>query len=108
MILDFYNNKGERNELVKMLIESNYGKIGNSEDNNDDNIYEYFVNLNPNTRGGIHHEIHRSDCQYLPAYRNRRSLGFHLAFDTTIEIAKKAVNADVDGCYYCCNENHTR
>ena len=112
VILDFYSDEGARNELVKMLIESNHGKVRNSEDMEEIIDYtvgcEYFVNLNPNLPDGLHHEIHRYDCKYLPALRNRHSLGFHLTFDSVIEEARKVVNADVDGCYHCCKEIHTK
>ena len=113
VILDFYNREGENNKLVDLLIASNKDKRRNKEDDDFIKTYDaektYFVNLNnPNLLGGLHHEIHRGSCKYLPYPVNRYLLGVHENAESALKYAKEIVNADVDGCYYCCNEVHKK
>lgn len=65
----------------------------------------YYVNQNAQTGG--EHEVHKSDCSYLPKEENRTYLG---TFDNCKDAVKEAKKyySNVDGCYYCCNDCHTR
>lgn len=67
----------------------------------------YCVNRNP--QAGGEHEVHNVDssCSYLPDYSNRLELGRHANCDGAIEEAKKHYS-NVDGCYYCSRDCHTR
>ena len=59
----------------------------------------FYVNSNAQPNGD--HEVHRSDCSWLPSAENRVYLG---CFSTS----REAVNAarecyrQVDGCCFCC------
>lgn len=65
----------------------------------------YYVNKNPQIRG--EHEVHSSDCIYLPAPENRQYLGY---FNSCAEAVKEARRyyTNVDGCFYCCPLCHTK
>lgn len=65
----------------------------------------YYVNKNAQPTG--EHEVHTDKCSYLPEERNREYLGyFSTCKEAIIEANKKYSN--VDGCYYCSNDCHTR
>jgi len=66
---------------------------------------KYYVNENPQTTG--EHEVHKANCSYLPEYPNRKYLGEFANCADAVREAKKYFN-NVDGCYYCSNECHTR
>ena len=63
----------------------------------------YYVNKNEQDNGD--HEVHTSECSFLPEKENRIYLG---NFDSCKEAVKEAKDYydDVDGCYFCCNECH--
>lgn len=65
----------------------------------------YYVNKNIQSTG--EHEVHKSECIYLPDIQNRIYLG---TFDNCKEAVKKAKGyySNVDGCYYCSNECHKK
>ena len=65
----------------------------------------YYVNKNAQPTG--EHEVHSSNCPYLPTIANRLYLGM---FDNCAEAIREARKyySNVDGCYYCCNECHKR
>lgn len=67
----------------------------------------YIVNQNAQSNGD--HEIHNetTGCSHMPDPANRKSLGY---FDNCHQAKAKAKLTDpsADGCYYCCNECHTR
>ncbi len=65
----------------------------------------YYVNKNAQPTG--EHEVHKSDCDYLPDVENRQKLG---SFDSCQEAVKEAKKYfdNVDGCYYCSRDCHTR
>jgi len=65
----------------------------------------YYVNTNAQSTG--EHEVHKSDCSYIPAAENRKSLGLHDSCSSAITEAKKHYTK-VDGCYYCAKSCHTR
>ncbi len=65
----------------------------------------YYVNQNAQPTG--EHEVHKEDCEHLPDIANRKYLGnFYNCKDAVKEAKKHYTN--VDGCYYCSNECHTR
>lgn len=65
----------------------------------------YYVNKNAQPTG--EHEVHKSNCSWLPDAENRICLG---DFDKATDALKEARKyySKVDGCYYCCPEIHTR
>ena len=66
---------------------------------------EYYVNKNQQTTG--EHEVHELACGYLPAPENRIYLGVHASCREAVQEARKHYS-NVDGCYYCCKDCHTR
>lgn len=65
----------------------------------------YYVNKNAQPTG--EHEIHKSTCVCLPDAENCLYLGdFDNSYDA--KIAAKKYYSNVDGCFYCCQEIHTR
>lgn len=66
---------------------------------------KYYVNRNAQPTG--EHEVHKQGCSYMPAPQNCAYLGdFTNCHDAVAEARKRYSN--VDGCYYCCNDCHTR
>lgn len=66
---------------------------------------KYYVNKTPNTTG--EHEVHNDDCAHLPSDYNRVDLGYHSNSKSALEKAKMHYN-NVDGCFWCCREIHTK
>ena len=66
---------------------------------------EYYVNKQAQPTG--EHEVHKSDCEFLPSEENQLYLGSFNNCQEAIEEAKKHYS-NVDGCYYCSRECHTR
>lgn len=64
---------------------------------------KYYVNDKAQSSG--EHEVHKSGCSYMPS--NKTDLGYHKDCHSAVKEAKKTYS-NVDGCYYCCNECHTR
>jgi len=64
---------------------------------------KYYVNRNPQTGG--EHEIHKEDCSYMP--ENPIYLGYFKDCWGALEKAKDYYT-DVDGCFWCCEECHTK
>ncbi len=65
---------------------------------------EYYVNRQAQANGD--HEVHRSDCTYLPGESDRLYLGtFPNCFCAVREVKKFYVK--FNGCYYCSPECHT-
>lgn len=65
----------------------------------------YYVNKNAQPTG--EHEVHNSSCSYLPDENNRIYLGNFTSCKDAVREAKKHY-ANVDGCYYCSRECHTK
>lgn len=53
------------------------------------------------------HEVHASSCRYLPSVENRIFLGYFANGKEAVREAKKHYS-NVDGCFFCCPEAHTR
>ncbi|KAA3616833.1 MAG: hypothetical protein D8M58_17680 [Calditrichaeota bacterium] len=66
---------------------------------------KYFVNKNAQSTG--EHEIHKEGCSYLPDVQNRINLGDFSGCKAAMKKAKDYYT-NVDGCYYCSIECHTR
>ena len=64
----------------------------------------FYVNKNAQPNGD--HEVHRSDCSWLPVVENRIYLGDFTTSQAAVQEARKYFVC-VDGCYYCCPESHT-
>jgi hypothetical protein len=65
----------------------------------------YYVNKNAQSNGD--HEVHKFDCSFCPDEANRIYLGdFRSCHGAMIEARKHF--RQVDGCYYCAKECHTR
>jgi hypothetical protein len=64
----------------------------------------FYVNDNAQVNGD--HEVHKSECNYLPVLQNRSYLGIFSSCHGAVEEAKKKYNS-VNGCYYCCYACHT-
>ena len=64
----------------------------------------YYVNKNAQANGD--HEVHKSDCSFLPKEENRIYLGVFDNCKDAVRGAKKYYS-QVNGCYYCSNECHT-
>lgn len=65
----------------------------------------YYVNKNAQSTG--EHEVHRAGCSYLPDTENRVYLGDFTNCKDAVRESKKHYD-NVDGCYYCSRECHTR
>lgn len=65
----------------------------------------YYVNRNPQDTG--EHEVHTSECVYLPAANERIKLGY---FSNPIEAVEKAKKhyENVDGCWHCSRGAHKK
>lgn len=53
------------------------------------------------------HEVHRSNCAWLPDAENHIYLGDFSTSQAAVKEARKYYNC-VDGCRHCCPESHTR
>ena len=64
----------------------------------------YYVNKNAQSNGD--HEVHKSNCSWLPATENRIYLGdFSNCYEAVREARKHY--SKVNGCYHCARECHT-
>jgi hypothetical protein len=68
-------------------------------------MYKYYVNKNPQPTG--EHEVHTSLCAYKPLPENSIFLGEYPSCHGAIVKAKEYID-EVDGCYFCSRECHTR
>lgn len=64
----------------------------------------YYVNKKAQTNGD--HEVHQSDCSYLPDESNRYYLGSFIDCVDAVKEAKKHYPQS-NGCYYCSKKCHT-
>ncbi len=53
------------------------------------------------------HEVHKSDCDHKPTV-NLSTLGSFNYPSEAIAYAKRSGYSNADGCYYCCNQSHTK
>lgn len=65
----------------------------------------YYLNKNADVNGN--HEIHTSECRYLPAEWNRVYIGVFSSCSPAVQEAKKKYPTwKIDGCYFCSNVCH--
>jgi hypothetical protein len=64
----------------------------------------YYVNKNAQSNGD--HEVHRSNCSFLPYPENRKYLGEFDSCGGAIREAKRT-HPQSNGCYYCSPACHT-
>lgn len=64
----------------------------------------YYVNKKAQSNGD--HEVHTSDCRYLPNSENRIYLDEYNNCRDAVKKAKQYFS-QVNGCYYCSYECHT-
>ncbi len=68
---------------------------------------EYYLNKNAQDTG--EHEVHQLSCIRLPEPENRLLLGIFSNCKEAVKAAKDNTDySNVDGCFYCANECHTR
>ena len=65
---------------------------------------KYYLNQNAQENGD--HEVHRSNCDYMPNSSNRLYLGEFSNCHEAVREAKKHYHQS-NGCYYCSRECHT-
>lgn len=65
---------------------------------------KYYVNRNKQSNGD--HEVHHSDCPYLPTAENRKYLGEFYTCDAAVREAKKTYEKS-NGCKTCSPACHT-
>lgn len=64
----------------------------------------YYVNKNEQSNGD--HEVHKSNCSWLPDTENRIYLGNFTNCSEAVKEAKKRYSQS-NGCYYCSRACHT-
>jgi hypothetical protein len=64
----------------------------------------YYVNRNAQPNGD--HEVHTSECAFLPKLENRFHLGYFFNCHLAVAEASKYF-VRTNGCKYCCMECHT-
>ena len=67
-------------------------------------IRTYYVNSNAQSTG--EHELHVPGCSFFPT-QNAVYLGVFENCTAAKKVARK-IYSNVDGCYYCLNECHSR
>lgn len=65
----------------------------------------YYVNKKAQANGD--HEVHTSECRYVPTLENRMYLGYFSNCKDAVNEAKKTYKQS-DGCYTCSNECHKK
>lgn len=65
----------------------------------------YYVNDRAQANGD--HEVHHTECKYLPAAGNRTYLGEFSNCKPAVEVAK-VHHRQVNGCATCCPDCHTQ
>ena len=66
----------------------------------------YYVNKKAQLNGD--HEVHTSECSFLPNSENREYLGVFLHCSGAVAEAKRRHPFwQINGCYYCANACHT-
>mgnify|MGYP006205900393 CR=1 FL=1 len=65
----------------------------------------YYVNKKAQSNGD--HEVHTSECKFLQIAGSKTYLGLFLSCKEAVVNAKKTYK-ESNGCYYCCNECHTK
>ena len=119
VMLDFYyNDTAKNNNIVNMIVNSNFGEPQNGENTGSGGSgggsgsgsgkksNRYCINMNPKRpkEGVIHRELHKDTCRYLPAPHNRFWIGEFLSPEEAMKAAGGHLESVADGCHYCCDE----
>lgn len=64
----------------------------------------YYVNTEAQSNGD--HEVHKDGCAWMPAEKNRKSLGEFDSCEGAVTEAKKTYPT-ANGCKHCSNDCHT-
>lgn len=64
----------------------------------------YYVNKQ--AQSNVDHEVHKSDCNYLPSEENLKYLGSFTNCHDAVKEAKEHYPKS-NGCFYCSRECHT-
>jgi hypothetical protein len=70
---------------------------------------KFIINSKMQSNGD--HEVHNATigCSYMPTPEQQIEVGEHETCDTAVAQAKRMwTGTKINGCYYCCNECHTR
>lgn len=66
----------------------------------------YYINHNEQTNGD--HEVHHTECAWLPEVQNRTYLGYlGSSFEAIRAASVKFPLWRINGCAHCCPESHT-
>lgn len=65
---------------------------------------QYYVNINAQANGD--HEVHNSDCSYMPNEKNRHYLGDFSSCRLAVTEAQK-IYTSADGCAFCSPTCHS-
>jgi hypothetical protein len=65
----------------------------------------YVVNTNAQANGD--HEIHTTECEWLPLPQHQDYLGYHVTCVTAVSAAKKKGYQRANGCFYCSRKCNT-
>lgn len=68
-------------------------------------IHKYYVNTSAQPTG--EHELHREGCPYLVLINEAIFLGEFSSCADALVVAQR-LYSNVDGCYHCCRECHTK
>jgi len=66
---------------------------------------KFYVNKNRQRKG--EHEVHQTGCKHMPEPENRKYLGVFASCRGAMVAAKNEYD-NVDGCFYCCKNCHTK
>lgn len=61
----------------------------------------YYINKQTSSNPNNNHEVHVSECQWLPSVNNREYLGYFSSCADAIRKAKETYT-NIDGCAICC------
>lgn len=65
---------------------------------------KYYVNNNAQANGD--HEVHKSDCRFVPYIISKKDLGYHYGCDSAVTEAKNTYRQS-NGCATCCPSCHS-
>jgi len=65
----------------------------------------YYVNDNAQSTG--EHEVHKAGCSHMPYESNSTFLGYFSDCHEAVEKAREKYS-NVDGCYFCARDCHTK
>jgi hypothetical protein len=91
-----------RNSPVRVLAQPHNSDVSDGAIQGADT--RYYVNKNAQANGD--HEVHTSECSFVPAADNRLYLGDYTSCGPAVTEARKTYRQS-NGCYYCSRACHT-